>query len=165
MLIQYCRNCRHQLYSDTRLQCPVCYKLSLPCSENLTGVVDRLLNMGIEVASATCDVHYAYDDVKGYVGKTVQIQVELSHEYPAEMFNDPKLPPDWATYTYHTVEGNWIGPAYLAIGHVDSFLRSKDDNDDECEFATNLTIRNLECWLDDRDAKGFYSVWRLAGVL
>lgn len=164
MIIQYCRNCRHQLYSQTRIQCPVCYELTIPCAENLIGVVDRLLDRSIEVVSATCDVHYAYDDTKGCIGKIVQIQIELGMSYPIEMFNDPPLPPGWTTFQYHTVEANCIGPAYTGLGHIDSFLRVKDE-DDECEFATMLTITNLESYLNDIDPAAFWSVWRLAGVL
>jgi hypothetical protein len=128
MKIQYCRKCRHQLYSDSRIQCPVCYELTSPCSENLVGIVNKLLDIGLAVVSATCDLYDAYDDVsgKGRIGKTVQIQIELESLYPMEMFDFLPLPPGWTFYEYHTVVANQIGPAYTALTHVDSFLRLKD---------------------------------------
>ena len=49
----------------------------------------------------------------------------------------------------------------MGLGHIDSFLKSDDE---ECEFATALTISNMVSYLDDKDADAFYSVWRLAGA-
>ena len=159
MKIQLCRNCLHQLYSSNRILCPVCNDLTIPCSENLVGVVTRLIARGIEVVSASCDV---YDDITGsrHIGTTVQIQIELGCLYPSAMFDH--LPPTWATYVYHAIVDNQIGPAYTGLCHIDSFLKSDTG---ECEFATALTISNLELWIDSTDAASFYSVWRLAGVI
>jgi hypothetical protein len=72
------------------------------------------------------------------------------------------LPPDWLTYIYHTIIDNQIGPAYTGLSHVDSFLKSDDE---ECEFATMIAITNMEAYLDDKDADSYYSVWRLAGAI
>jgi hypothetical protein len=128
----------------------------------LVGVVERLLDRSIEVISANCDIHDANDDIRGYIGKSVQCTIELGCFYPIEMFNDPPLPPGWTTYVYHTVENNQIGPAYTGLAHVDSFLKSDGE---ECEFATMITISNLETYLDDKPAEAFWSVWKLAGIL
>lgn len=116
----------------------------------------RLLDRGIEVVSASCDTHDVYKDTigKGYIGKTVQMQIELGHLYPATMFEC--LPPDWLTYEYHTIEEHkHIGSAYTGLSQVDSFVNVDDD---ELEFATALTI-------DSAGADGYRAVWTLAGEL
>ena len=163
MEIQLCRECRYVYHSVSRIQCPVCssLRLTLPTSENLVGICTRLIDRGIEVVSASCDVHDVYDATGNrQIGKTVQLQIELGCLYPIEMFESP--PPDWGTYIYHTIiDNNHIGPAYTGLCHLDSFLK---DDDEELEFATALTIGNLELWLDDKDVSGFYSVWRLFGA-
>jgi hypothetical protein len=160
--MQLCPECRYLYHSDSRIPCLSCEstRLTIPTAENLVGVVSRLLDRHIAVVSATCDVHDVYDDIKGYIGKTVQIQIELGRLYPMEMYNS--LPPNWGTYIYHTTIDNQIGPAYTGLCHVDSFL--KVDNE-EYEFATALTISNIECWLNDMDPFSFWSVWKLAGEL
>ena len=148
--------------------CPVCnsVRLSIPCNENLTGIVTRLIDRGIEVSSASCDIlHDIFDDItgKGYIGKTVQIQIELGCLYPADMFKC--LPPDWLTYEYHTIAyRNHIGAKYARLSHSNHFILI-EDVDAECEFATALTISNMELWLDSTDADGYKSVWTLAGEL
>ena len=163
MEVQLCRECRYIYQSDSRILCPVCnsLRLTLPCSENLVGICTLLIDRHIDVLSASCDVHDVYDDIKGCIGMTVQMQIELGRLYPIEMFES--VPPDWATYIYHTIiDNNSIGPAYIGLCHLDSFLK---DDDEELDFATALTISNLELWLTDKDEAAFYSVWRLAGEL
>ena len=73
-----------------------------------------------------------------------------------------QFPPTWATYVYHTIVANQIGPAYTGLCHVDSFPKVDAE---ECEFATMLTISNMESWLDAKDADSYYSVCRLAGAI
>jgi hypothetical protein len=160
MEVQLCRECSYIYHSDSRILCPVCNSLclTLPCSENLVGICTLLIDRHIEVVRATCDVH---DVLKGCIGTTVQIQIELGRLYPSEMWC--YLPPDWWAYTYHTiVDNNNIGAAYTGLCHLDSFLESDDD---ECEFATSLTISNLELWLTYKDEAAFWSVWKLFGAL
>jgi hypothetical protein len=162
--MQLCPDCRFLYHSDNRVPCLCCDSthLTLPTSENLVGIISRLLDMGIDVVSGNCEVHDSYDDIKGYIGKTVQITIELEKLYPTEMLDG--LPPDWVMYEYHTVANNQIGSAYSAFAHVDSFLNSKD-GDDELEFATMVTVSNFETYLDDKDPESFWSVWKLAGIL
>lgn len=163
---QLCRECRFLYYSSTRIPCLSCEstRLTIPVSENLTGIVERLLDRGIEVVSASCDTYDVYnDDIKGKVctGKNVQTQIELGFLFPIEMFSS--IPPDWMTYEYHTVdEHRQIGPKYLGLSYSEDFIPL---NEDELEFQTALAISNLECWLDDRDPDSYRAVWRLAGVL
>lgn len=51
-----------------------------------------------------------------------------------------------------------IGPKYTGIAYSENFI----DNE-ELEFASILTISNLELWLDSFDIDGFKSVLRLYG--
>jgi hypothetical protein len=151
-------------HSTSRIPCLSCdsTRLTIPVSENLVGIVERLLDRGIEVVSSSCDVHDAHiDGVKGKVctGKTVQLQIELGYPYPIEMFYG--LAPGWLTYEYHTVqEHSQIGPKYLGLSHSEDFIPLDEA---ELEFQTALTIKNLECYLDDKDPDSFVAVWTLAG--
>lgn len=166
IVTQLCRECRFLYHSSTRIPCLSCEstRLTIPVSENLTGIVERLLDRGIEVISSSCDVHDAHvDGVKGKVctGKNVQLQIELGYPYPIEMFGH--LPPGWLTYTYHTIdEHKQIGPKHLGLSHSEDFIPY---NEAELEFQTALTISNLECLIDDTDPESYKAVWRLAGVL
>lgn len=159
---QLCRDCRYLYHSDSRISCLCCESklLTIPIAESLVDIVNKLLDRSIEVVSASCDVHDVYDDIRGYVGKTVQITIELDRLYPIEMLSN--LPPDWSTYIYHTTVDSQIGPAYLGLCHLDSFLKNDAE---ECEFATALTISNLESYLNDRDPDAYWSVWKLTGVI
>ena len=160
--MQLCRECRFLYHSNTRILCLCCdsTRLTIPVSENLVGIVERLLDRGVEVVSASCDVHDARDDT-GYNGKNVMLQIELGLLYPIEMFE--RLPPGWLTYEYHTVEEyNQIGPKHLGLSHSEDFIPYDEA---ELEFQTALTISNLVCWLDDRDPDSYRAVWRLAGGL
>lgn len=161
--MQLCRECRFLYHSNTRIPCLCCdsTRLTISVSENLVGAVERLLDRGVEVVSASCDVHDARDDT-GYIGKNVMLQIEMSLLYPVEMFKH--LPPDWLTYEYHTVEEyNQIGPKRLGLSYSEDFI---PHNEAELEFQTALTISNLECYLDNNlDPDSFKAVWRLAGVL
>jgi hypothetical protein len=108
------------------------------------------------VISSCCEIYYLQDNT----GKTVQLTLELGNLYPDEMFNE--LPPGWSTYVYHSIIDNGIGPKYTGLTHSDTFTPLVED---ELEFATHLTISNLELWLSNKDPDSFWSVWRLAGVL
>ena len=156
---QLCPDCRFIYHSDNRVPCLCCEttSLTIPCSPNLVGIVERLLDRSIEVVSSSCDIHDVYDDNRRHIGQSCQITVELGSLYPIEMFDN--LPPEWTTYIYHTVDNGQIGPAYTGLSHVDSYL----DDEEECEFATMVTISNLETYLDDKPAESFWSVWKLAG--
>lgn len=153
-------------HSDSRIPCLSCdsTRLTIPCSENLVGIVERLLDRGVEVVSASCNLHDAYDDT-GYIGKTVQIQIELGYLYNPDIFDGLLLPPDWLIYEYHTVEEhNKIGPRYTGLCHSEQFTLV-DDDDDELEFATALTIGNLELSLDNTDVDSYRAMWQLGGYL
>jgi len=126
------------------------------CSDNLAGIVTRLTDRGIDVVSATYDIH-DYTNGKACSGKTAQIQIALNYLYPKQIFKT--MPPNWLIYDYHTiVDINRIGPKYTGIAYSENFM----DNE-ELEFATILTISNLELWLDSFDIDGFKSVLRLYG--
>jgi len=135
-------------------------RLTIPCAENLTGIVEKLLDRGIEVVSASCDVFDTYEEDTGKTGKIVLLQIELGFLYPAEMFEN--ISPDWMTYEYHTVQDNIKGPKYTALSHSERFY---DVDDDEIDYATTLTIKNLEVWLDDLNAAAYRCVWTLAGYM
>jgi hypothetical protein len=125
----------------------------------LVEIVNSLLDKSIEVVSATCDIHDAYDAVTGKdwcIGKRVQLQIELG-QLPPEMLDN--LPRGWSVYEYHTIVDNKIGPASTGLCHVDSFVQI----DEVCEFATTLTISNLELYLDRFDNDGVEAVLRLDG--
>ena len=116
--------------------------------------------MGFEVVSATCDIYDLMDYINGKVchGKNVQIQIELGSSY-SDIFT--KLPPDWLTYEYHTiVGGNQIGNRCTGLSYTEDFIPLDQE---ELEFATNLTISNLELWLDNFDSDGVKSVLKLGG--
>lgn len=160
--MQLCRNCRYLYPVDAHIPCLSCDSthLTIPCPDNLTGIVERLLDRGVDVVSANSDVFDAYDDKTDKTGKIVLLQIELGFWYPAEMFKD--LPPDWMTYEYHTVQDNAPGPAYTGLSHSERIF---DDDDDELEYATALTISNLESWLDNLDADAIRCIWTLAGYI
>jgi hypothetical protein len=87
----------------------------------------------------------------------VQVQIELGQLY--SLFND--LPPEWCTYTYHSIiERGKVGLPYTGLSHSSSI---PDGVDDEVEFATMITISNLESWLNDKDIASFWSVLKLSG--
>lgn len=159
--MQLCRECRYLYHSNTRIPCLCCdsTRLTIPVSENLVGAVERLLDRGVEVVSASCYVYDARDDT-GYIGENVMLQIEMGLLYPLEMVE--QLPPGWLVYEYHTVADNQIGPKCLGLSHSEDFI---PHNEAELEFQTALTISNLECYLDDRDPDSFKAVWKLAGVL
>lgn len=121
------------------------------CSDNLVGIVTRLTDRGIDVVSATYDT---YDCLNG---KTAQVQIELNYLYHKQLFKT--MPPNWLIYDYHTiVDSNCIGPKYTGIAYSEHFTDSE-----ELEFASILTISNLELWLDSFDIDGFKSVLKLYG--
>lgn len=121
------------------------------CSDSLAGIVTRLIALGVEVVSATYDKYDCTND------KTAQVQIELNYLYPKQLFRT--IPPNWLIYDYHNiVDSNRIGPKYTGISYSEHFT----DNE-ELEFATLLTISNLELWLDSFDADSFKAVLRLYG--
>lgn len=87
--MQLCRKCRYLYLSETRIPCLTCdsTRLTIPCAENLVNIVEKLLDRGIEVSSATCDIFDFYDEDTDKTGKIVLLQIELGFLYPAaEMF-------------------------------------------------------------------------------
>lgn len=158
-IIQLCRECRFMYHSDSRILCMSCdsKRLTIPASENLVGIVEMLLDRGVEVASARCDVHDTFNDG---IGKIVQLQIELGL-YPATIFDSHPIPPDWLTYEYHIVVADGqVGAKCLGLGHTEKFIPLDED---ELEYQTALTISNLEVWLNNFDPDSFKSVWRLYG--
>jgi len=163
---QLCRKCRFMHHSSSRVPCLSCdsVRLTIPCSENLVGIVEKLLNRCVDVVSASCDVHDLIDYFNNKVqsGKTVQIQIELGKLYPIDMF-EGLLSPGWLTYEYHTIiEHNKIGPKCLGLSFSEDFIPLDED---ELEFQAALAINNLEASLDNTDQSAYRSVWKLAGEI
>lgn len=158
MYMQLCKNCRYMYHSNTRVPCLCCdsNSLTIPCSGNLVDVTNKLFDLSLEVISSCCEIYYLQDSS----GKTVQLTLELGSLYPDEMFYE--LPPEWSTYVYHSIIDNSIGLKCTGLTHSESFIPLDED---ELEFATALTISNLELWLDNRDPDAFWSVWRLYGAI
>ena len=162
--MQLCPDCRYLYHSESRLPCCMCCDsthLSIPCSENTVEIVNSLLDRGIKVVSASCDIHDLVDYIDGKVvtGKSVQIQIELGYLYD-DLFIDPPLPPDWLVYEYSPIINHRIGPKHTGLSHSQDFIPLDSE---ELEFATALTISNLELWVDSYDKDGFKSVLKLGG--
>lgn len=148
-----CRECFYYLYTSEPTPCPCCgsQRLSIPCSENLAVVLEKLIERGIEVVSGSCDTYNTYGSTQ------VQVQIELGQLY--SLFNE--LPPEWCTYTYYSIiEYGKVGSPYTGLSHSSSIPYGVDD---EVEFATMITISNLELWLDSLDNDGVKAVLRLDG--
>ncbi|TCQ02281.1 hypothetical protein, partial [Serpentinicella alkaliphila] len=69
-------------------------------------------------------------------------------------------PPDWVAYEYSPIIDHRIGPKCTGLSHSEDFIPL--DNA-ELEFATKLTVSNLELWLDSYDNDGVKAVLRLDG--
>lgn len=162
MIVQLCRDClwTYKWEGDRQTPCLSCdsKQLTIPTSENLVRTITMLLDRGIEVSRGSCNIHDVNDDI-GYIGKTVQLQIELGRLYPTVMFQN--LPPGWLLYEYHSIEDyNTIGPKYTGLSHTNSFV-----DDDELEFATALTVSNIEVWLKDIDKDAYKAIWTIVDFL
>lgn len=152
--------------------CPSCFELyseiwSKPCCDcgyktvsvsiELIGVAKLLINRGFKVSYANCST---YDDESG-VGKVTQITIEFGVSYPEAIFAE--LPPDWTTYEFNHVKDNQIlKPNLTGLSCVCEHPPSECDLE-SIDFAKEVTISNLELWLESKDPEACKAIFRLAG--
>ena len=89
------------------VMCPHCFEIFpklwvVPCHKcgtktfatdlSIVNIVKRLIELGFRIAYSCC---YTDDNEDG-IGKTTQIKIEFSENYPSALF--PELPPEWSTY-------------------------------------------------------------------
>ena len=130
----YCLNCRKFINKKHNHK-------TIFVHNELMVIFKMLIERGFKVTSTSLET---YDLFLGhpYIDKITHIQIEFGAFYPKALLDG--LPPNWVHYEYHTVDDNLIS--------------------DYTYSAKRLNISNLECWLNDIDPAGFWSVLKLGGI-
>lgn len=152
--------------------CPSCFELyseiwSKPCcgcgyktvsvSIELLGVVKALINRGFKVSYANCNTHKDQDGS----GKVTQMCIDLGADYPQALFDE--LPPDWiVTDSYPVVDNQILEPPFTVLNCVCEHPPS-ECAPESIDFAKEVTISNLELWLESKDPEACKAIFRLAG--
>lgn len=158
-MMTMCPSC-FELYSDIWVKpCCSCGCKTASVSIELIGVAKLLINRGFKVFYANCSTH---DDESG-IGKITQIIIEFGTSYSEAMFQE--LPPDWTMYEYSRVKDNQIlEPKLTGLSCV--FNHPPNECDAESiAFDIEVTISNLEVWLEEKDPESCRAVLTLAGCM
>lgn len=156
-MMTMCPSC-FELYSEiwSKPCCGCGYKTVSVCIE-LIGVAKLLINRGFKVSYATCNT---YKDQDGS-GKVTQICIDFRDEYPKAIFEE--LPPDWVTTdSYPVIDGQILESPFTVLTCVCKHPPSECDQE-SIDFAKELTISNLELWLESKDPEACKAILRLAG--
>lgn len=124
-------------------------------------VFNMLIERGFKVTSTSLET---YDLFLGhpYIDKITHIQIEFGALYPKALLDG--LPPNWVHYEYHTIDNNRISNyTYSALSCSEHHPITESDTE-SIEYAKRLNISNLECWLNDIDPAGFWSVLKLGDI-
>lgn len=158
-MMTMCPSC-FELYSDIWVKpCCSCGCKTASVSIELIGVAKLLINRGFKLSYANCSTH---DDESG-IGKITQIIIEFGTSYSEAMFQE--LPPDWTMYEYSRVKDNQIlEPKLTGLSCV--FNHPPNECDAESiAFDIEVTISNLEVWLEEKDPESCRAVLTLAGCM
>ncbi|BCN32380.1 hypothetical protein [Anaeromicropila herbilytica] len=120
-----------------------------------------LIERGFKVTSTSLET---YDLFLGhpYIDKITHIQIKFGAFYPKALLDG--LPPNWVHYEYHTIDNKRISDyTYSALSCSEHHPITESDTE-SIEYAKRLNISNLECWLNDIDPAGFWSVLKLGGI-
>lgn len=129
--------------------------------KELKVVVKLLTERGFKVTSTNLET-YDLQLNQIQVEKVTHIQLEFGALYPMTLFSG--LPPNWVHYEYHTVDDNRISDCtYSALSCSERHPITESDKAD-IRYAKRLNISNLECWLNDIDPAGLWSVLKLGGI-
>lgn len=153
--MQLCGKCRSRYPFETVVPCLSCDSDSpnIPCSDKLVGIAEKLLDIGIKLISANCDIF----NLVNISGMRIQIIIELGDLYPDTMF-EGLLEKGWITFEYHTAHNGTLGPKYKGISYSQQLLYDFDDADS----VLTLAINDFEAWLDSIDADAYPSILTLA---
>lgn len=154
--------------------CPSCFELyseiwSKPCCDcgyktvsisiELIGLAKLLINRGFKVAYANGST---YNDKSG-IGKVTQFTIEFGASYPEAMFTE--LPPDWTMYEFNRVKDNQITePKLSGLSCICEHPPNECDIE-SIAFDIEVTISNLEIWLEEKDPESCKAVLTLAGCM
>ena len=158
-MMTMCPSC-HELYSEIWSKpCCGCGYKTISVSIELIRVAKLLVNRGFKVSYANCSTH----DDKSCVGKVTQITIELGVSYPETIFAE--LPPDWTMYKFNKVKDNQIiEPKLTGLSCV--FKHPPNECDAESiAFDIEVTISNLEVWLEEKAPESYRAVLTLAGCM
>ena len=158
-MMTMCPSC-FELYSDIWVKpCCSCGCKTTSVSIELIRVAKLLINRGFKVSSANCHTYKSQDGI----GKTTQVIIEFRESYPEAMFQE--LPPDWTMYEYSRVKDNQIlEPKLTGLSCV--FKHPPNECDAESlAFDIEVTISNLEVWLEEKDPESCRAVLTLAGCI
>lgn len=158
-MMTMCPSC-FELYSDIWVKpCCSCGCKTASVSIELIGVAKLLINRGFKLSYANCSTH---DDESG-IGEITQIIIEFGTSYSETMFQE--LPPDWTMYEYSRVKDNQIlEPKLTGLSCV--FKHPPNECDTESiAFDIEVTISNLEVWLEEKDPESCRAVLTLAGCM
>jgi hypothetical protein len=158
-MMTMCPSC-FELYSEIWSKpCCDCDSKTISVSVELIRVVKLLINLGFKVSSASCNTHASQDGS----GKITQVNIELGKSYPETFFQ--KLPPDWTIYEFNLVKDNQIlQPKLTGLSCVCEHPPSECDAE-SVSFDKELTICNLEVWLEEKDPESYRAMLTLAGCL
>lgn len=158
-MMTMCPSC-FELYSEIWSKpCCGCGYKTLSVSIELIEVSKLLINRGFKVSYANCSTH----DDRSCVGKVTQITIEFRVSYPEAIFQE--LPPDWTIYEFNKVKDNQIiEPKLTGLSCV------CEHPPNECDYYSialdkEVTISNLEIWLEDLDPESCKAVLTLAGYM
>jgi len=158
-MMTMCPSC-FELYSEiwSKPCCGCGYKTVSVCIE-LIGVAKLLINRSFKLSYANCSTH---DDESG-IGKITQIIIEFGTSYSEAMFQE--LPPDWTMYEYSRVKDNQIlKPNLTGLSCVFNHPLNECDAE-SIAFDIEVTISNLEVWLEEKDPESCRAVLTLAGCM
>ena len=156
-MMTMCPGC-FELYSEIWIKpCCTCTDKTISVSVELIGVVKMLIGRGFKVAYANC---HTYKDQEGS-GKVTQICIEFGIEYPQSVFDE--LPPGWiVSDSYPVVDNKVLGTPFTILTCVCEHPPSECDQE-SIDFAKEVTISNLELWLESKDPEACKAIFRLAG--
>ena len=158
-MMNMCPSC-FELFSDIWVKpCCICGCKTTSVSIELISVAKLLTNRGFKVSSANCHTYKNQDGI----GKTTQVIIEFRESYPEAIF--PELPPDWSIYEFNSVKDNQvIEPKLTGLSCVLEHPPNECDSH-SIGFTKEITISNLEIWLEEKDPESCKAVLTLAGCM
>ena len=158
-MMTMCPSC-FELYSDIWVKpCYSCGCKTTSVSIELIRVAKLLINRGFKVSSANCHTYKNQDGI----GKTTQVIIEFRESYSEAIFAE--LPPDWTMYEFNMVKDNQIIEPKLTGLSCMCEHPSNECDSNSIEFNKEITISNLEIWLESIDPKSCKAVLTLAGCM
>ena len=154
-MMTMCPSC-YELYADIWSKpCCRCDTRTISVSAELIRIVQMLIHRGFKVSYAKC-----YTD-KEQDGKLTQLEIGFGELYLQSLFNE--LPPDWElTDEYPMYDGYTLGEPVAVLMCTIEHPPSECDQE-SIDFQKEISISNLETWLEGKDPDACKSLIMLAG--